>query len=281
MRQKRIAAIHDISGVGKCSLTVALPIISVAGIECCALPTALLSTHTGGFKNIYIEDLTKGIMPIAKHWKSEGFEFDAIYSGYLGSMEQVDLIKQCVNVLKGDNTLLVVDPVMGDNGKLYQTFSSEFPFKMRELCALADVITPNVTEACLMLNEDYKAPPYNKAYIEGLLKKLSKICKGTIVLTGACLNENEQGAAAYSSEDGKISFVSSHKISGIYHGTGDVFASVFVSLMVLGKGMEKALKAAVEFTCLAIENTQKNMPELWYGVNFEGVLPKLIKLLEE
>jgi len=281
MRQKRIAAIHDISGIGKCSLTVDLPIVSVSGIECCAIPTALLSTHTGGFKNIYIEDLTKGIMPIANHWKSEGFEFDAIYSGYLGSMEQVDLIKECVSVLKDDSTLVVVDPVMGDNGKLYQTFSPDFPLKMRELCDIADIITPNVTEACLMLSEEYKAPPYTKEYIEGLLIRLSKICKGTIVLTGACLNENEQGAAAYNVQNGKFSFVSCPKIAGLYHGTGDVFASVFVSAMVLGKGMERSLKSAVEFTCLAIENTQKHRPELWYGVNFEGVLPKLAELLED
>ena len=281
MRQKRIAAIHDISGIGKCSLTVALPIISVAGIECAAMPTALLSTHTGGFKNIYIEDLTKGIMPIANHWKNEGFEFDAIYSGYLGSMEQVDLIKNCISVLKGDKTLVVVDPVMGDNGRLYQSFSPEFPFKMRELCAVADIITPNVTEACLMLSEDYKAPPYTKKYIAELLLKLSEICSGTIVLTGACLSENEQGAAAYNSKDGKISFISCPRMAGIYHGTGDVFASTFVSGMVLEKGMEKSLKAAVEFTKLAIENTKENLPELWYGVNFEGVLPKLPKLLED
>lgn len=281
MRQKRIAAIHDISGIGKCSLTVALPIISVAGIECAAMPTAMLSTHTGGFKNIYIEDLTKGIMPIANHWKSEGFEFDAIYSGYLGSMEQVDLIKDCISVLKGKDTLVIVDPVMGDNGKLYQTFSPDFPCKMRGLCAVADIITPNVTEACLMLSEEYVAPPYTKKYIESLLLKLSKICSGTIVLTGACLTENEQGAAAYNSKDGKISFVSCSRMPGMYHGTGDVFASTFVSGMVLGKGMEKSLKAAVEFTKLAIENTKPNLPELWYGVNFEGVLPKLPKLLED
>lgn len=281
MRQKRIAAIHDISGVGKCSLTVALPIISVAGIECAAMPTALLSTHTGGFKNIHIKDLTENILPIAKHWKTEGFAFDAIYSGYLGSMEQVDLVKQSISLLKGEKTLVVVDPVMGDNGKLYQTFSPDFAFKMRELCAVADVITPNVTEACLMLSEEYKAPPYTKKYIESLLLKLSKICNGTVVLTGACLNENEQGAAAYNSEEEKFSFVSCPKIAGLYHGTGDIFASVFVCSMVLGRGMEKSLKAAVEFTCLAIENTTQNMPELWYGVNFEGVLPKLAKLLEE
>jgi len=281
MRQKRIAAIHDISGIGKCSLTVALPIISVAGIECAAIPTALLSTHTGGFKNIYIKDLTEGILPIAKHWKDEGFEFDAIYSGYLGSMEQVDIVKQTLSILKKEKTLVVVDPVMGDNGKLYQTFSPEFALKMRELCAVADVITPNVTEACLMLSEEYKAPPYTKEYLEGLLLKLSKICNGTVVLTGACLNEDEQGAAAYSARTQKFSFVSCPKIAGLYHGTGDIFASVFVCSMVLGKGMEKALKTAVEFTCLAIENTVKNTPELWYGVNFEGVLPKLIELLGE
>ena len=152
---------------------------------------------------------------------------------------------------------------------------------MRELCAVADIITPNVTEACLMLSEDYKAPPYTKKYIEELLLKLSEICSGTIVLTGACLSENEQGAAAYNSKDGKISFISCPRMAGIYHGTGDVFASTFVSGMVLEKGMEKSLKAAVEFTKLAIENTKENLPELWYGVNFEGVLPKLPKLLED
>jgi len=281
MRQKRVAAIHDISGIGKCSLTVALPIISAAGIECSVLPTALLSTHTGGFKNIYIKDLTGSIMPIANHWKSEGFEFDAIYSGYLGSMEQVDLIKDCISVLKNEKTLVVVDPVMGDNGKLYQTFSPEFPYKMRELCALADIITPNITEACLMLSKKYQAPPYTKKYIEELLLELSEICKGTIVLTGVCLSNNQQGAAAYNSSDGKISFISCPRMAGIYHGTGDVFASTFVSGMVLGKGMEKSLKAAVEFTHLSIKNTAPNLPELWYGVNFEGVLSKLLQLLEE
>lgn len=281
MRQKRIAAIHDISGVGKCSLTVALPVISATGVECCAMPTTLLSTHTGGFKNIYIEDLSNAILPIAKHWKSEGFEFDAIYSGYLGSMEQVDLVSTSIDILKTKDTLVVIDPVMGDNGRLYQTFSPEFPFKMKELCKNADIITPNVTEACLMLAEEYKTPPYTKEYIESLLLKLSKICSGTVVLTGCCLNEKEQGAAAYSNIEDKISFFSCPKIPGMYHGTGDIFASVFVSFMVLGKGMEKSLKAAVEFTCRAIENTQQNRPELWYGVNFEGVLPYLFKMLEE
>ena len=196
-------------------------------------------------------------------------------------MEQVDLVSASIDILKTKDTLVVIAPVMGDNGRLYQTFSPEFPFKMKELCKNADIITPNVTEACLMLAEEYKTPPYTKEFIESLLLKLSKICSGTVVLTGCCLNEKEQGAAAYSNIEDKISFFSCPKIPGMYHGTGDIFASVFVSFMVLGKGMEKSLKAAVEFTCRAIENTQQNRPELWYGVNFEGVLPYLFKMLEE
>lgn len=281
MRQKRIAAIHDISGVGKCALTVALPIISAAGIECCAIPTAVLSTHTGGFKNFYFKDLTEAILPIAEHWHNEGFEFDAIYSGYLGSMEQVDILTECTNKLKTKNTLIVVDPVMGDNGRLYQTFSPEFPFKMRELCAHADIITPNVTEGCLMVGETYHAPPYTKEYIESLLIRLSEICSGTVVLTGAVLSQGTQGAAAYNKAENKMYFASAPRIDGMFHGTGDVFASVFVSAMVLGRGIEQALKAAVDFTCRAIENTMQNRPELWYGVNFEGVLPELYDMIKE
>lgn len=280
MRQRRIAAIHDISGVGKCALTVALPIVSASGIECCAIPTAVLSTHTGGFKNFYFKDLTEAILPIAEHWQKEGFEFDAIYSGYLGSMEQVDILMECISKLKSENTLIVVDPVMGDNGRMYQIFSPEFPFKMRELCAHADIITPNITEACLMVGEEYHAPPYTKEYIENLLIRLSEICSGTVVLTGASLSHGMQGAAAYNKADKKMHFASAPRIDGMFHGTGDVFASVFVSAMVLGKGIERSLKIAVDFTCRAIENTKQNLPELWYGVNFEGVLPELYDMLK-
>ena len=279
MRQKRIAAIHDISGIGKCALTVALPIISAAGIECAVIPTAVLSTHTGGFKDFYFKDLTSAMLPIAEHWKKEKFEFDAIYSGYLGSMEQVDILQTCIEKLKTKNCLVVVDPVMGDNGRLYQTFSPEFPFKMKELCSKADIITPNITEACLLVNEKYQAPPYTKEYIEKLLLKLSEICSGTVVLTGAVLSNLEQGAAAYSKAENRTYFASGPKINGMFHGTGDVFASVFVSSMVIGNDTQKSLNTAVDFTCKAIKNTEKNRPELWYGVNFEGVLPELFKML--
>ncbi len=282
MRQKRVAAIHDISGIGKCSLTVALPVISAAGIECAVIPTAILSTHTGGFKKRpKITDLTDTILPIVHHWRDEGFEFDAIYSGYLGSMEQVDIIIETAEILKGENTLLVVDPVMGDNGKLYQAFSEDFPTKMRELCKVADVITPNVTEAALMLGEKYLPPPYTKEYLNKLLFGLSELCSGYVILTGAALKENEQGAAAFKKGDKEPIYVSTYRADGMHHGTGDIFSSVFVAATVKGLNTKKSLKAAVEFTRLAIENTESYLPELWYGVNFEGVLPRLNELLEE
>ena len=280
MRQKRIAAIHDISGLGKCALTVALPIVSVAGIECCAIPTALLSTHTGGFHDMYIKDLTDSILPIAKHWHKEGFAFDAIYSGYLGSMEQVDLLMAVIAKLKGKDTLVVVDPVMGDNGKLYQSFSPEFPLKMRELCRAADVITPNITEACLLLGRPYREPPYSKAYVEELLNGLAELCGGTVVLTGAVQTLEEQGAAAYAPEAGQTYFAAGPRVPGMYHGTGDVFASVLVSALVLGRDLQTALRAAVDFTCHAIEASAPYRDENWYGVNFEAVLPKLPQMLK-
>lgn len=281
MPQKRIAAIHDISGIGKCSLTVALPVVSTAGIECCVIPTAVLSTHTGGFHGYHFRDLTDSILPIAEHWKKEGFHFDAIYSGYLGSTRQVDVLLECIGLLRARDTLVVIDPVMADNGRLYQSFSPDFPFKMRELCGKADIITPNITEACLMLGEAYQPPPYTREYINNLLLRLSEICGGCVVLTGVSLSKYEQGAAAYSKKEQKSYFASSRRLEGMYHGTGDVFASVFVSSMVLGRGVEKSLKTAVDFTCRAIENSVADRNRNWYGVNFESVLPELNSMLRE
>lgn len=278
MRQKRVAAVHDISGLGKCSLTVALPILSAAGLECCPIPTAVLSNHTGGFKDFTFKDLTEDILPIVSRWKEEKLIFDAIYSGYLGSTRQVDILIETIKQLKSEKTLVVVDPVMGDNGCLYKSFSPEFPGKMRELCQCADVITPNMTEACLMLGESYSPPPYNKDYINSILMKLGSLCKKTVVITGVSFDKKALGAAALDVETGAISYCFNEKIEGMHHGTGDVFCSVLVSALTLGRDIDFALKAAVEFTCLSIENTF-DFPELWYGVNFEGVLNRLDDIL--
>lgn len=279
MHQKRVAAIHDISGIGKCSLTVAIPILSVAGIECCALPTAVLSNHTGGFKNFTFRDLTDDILPTVNRWQEERISFDCIYSGYLGCIQQVDILMKAINILSGSETLVVVDPVMGDNGSLYKSFSPDFPSKMAELCKMADVITPNLTEACLILNEDYRQAPFTKEYIENLLYRLADFCKKAVVLTGVCFDDGTLGAAALEVESGKISYSFGSKISGMHHGTGDIFSSVLVSALVFGKSLQEAIDIAVKFTHLSIENTEKFLPELWYGVNFEGVLKELPRLL--
>lgn len=280
MVQKRIAAIHDISGLGKCSLTVALPILSAAGHEACAIPTAVLSTHTGGFKDFTFRDLTDDIMPTVNHWKSNNFQFDAIYTGYLGSARQIDLMKQTIELLKTDKTLVVVDPVMADHGKLYGAFPPEFPSLMKELCRKADIITPNITEACFMLGRPYIEGPYTTEQIEDLFNGLKTICSGQIVLTGVYFDQKRVGAACLNPDTGHISYAFSDRVEGLYHGTGDIFTSTFLSAILNGKPTSAAIGIAVDYTYRCIKNTRENYPDLWYGVNFESQLPYLMEQMK-
>lgn len=279
MSQKRIAAIHDISGVGKCSLTVALPICSAAGIETAVIPTAVLSTHTGGFKNFTFRDLTDDIMPIAKHWKENGFEFEAIYTGYLGSARQIELVKEAADLISSEKTLLICDPAMADHGKMYVGFDLEFAKNMLTLCASADVIVPNITEAALMLGKEYVEGPYTKEYIEDLIKELHKATNSKIVLTGVHFDDDLLGAACFDGE--KLEYAFEQKIDASFHGTGDVFASAFTSALVSGHDLLAAAKVAAKFTCRSILHTMENDPTRRYGVNFEQELPYLISYLEK
>ncbi len=279
MKQKRIAAIHDISCFGRCSLTVALPMISAAGIECAVIPTAVLSTHTGGFSGYTFRDLTDDILPVAEHWKKSGISVDAVYSGYLGSKQQIDLVIKASALIKRKNALMIVDPVMADNGRLYGGFPEDFPQEMRRLCKNADVITPNITEACFMLGREYREGPYGEEYINDLLEGLSQITCGKIVLTGVWFDQRRIGAAAY--ENGSVSYTFSDRIEKCYHGTGDVFSSALVSALVRGKSLEAATKLAVGFTYDCIKHTYEQNPEMNYGVDFEAMLPRLIKYLGE
>lgn len=278
MPQKRVAAIHDISGFGKCSLTVALPIISAAKIETAVIPTAVLSTHTGGFKGYTFRDLTEDILPIAKHWKSENLKFDGIYTGYLGSKKQVGLVKQTINLLKDENTLVVVDPVMGDHGKLYAGFSSDFPKEMLTLCKEAHIIVPNFTEAAFMLGEKYIEPPYTKEYVENLIKRLATATGAQVVLTGVCFKKNEIGASVY--KNGEIFHYITNREDAVFHGTGDVFASALTAALLSNKTVFEAAKIAVDFTVLCIKKTLEENSDRRYGVNFESCLFDLIKALE-
>lgn len=276
--QKRVAAIHDISCFGKCSLTVALPIISAAGIECAAIPTAVLSTHTGGFSGYTFRDLTEDIMPVAEHWKKENLKFDAVYTGYLGSIEQIDLVCAAVDKFGDDNTLLIVDPVMADHGKLYGGFPQDFPKQMCRLCAKADIITPNITEAAFMTDMPYLEAPHTKEYIEDLITALKKITNGKIVLTGVCFKSGEIGAACC--EGDSIEYIFTKHIDAAYHGTGDVFTSTLTCGVLNGKSLKDSALIAAKYTAGCIKRTKELHPEMTYGVNFEAETPNLLKLLE-
>lgn len=277
--QKRVAAIHDLSGVGKCSLTVAIPVLSAAGLECCPLPTAVLSTHTGGFKDFTFFDLTAQILPIANHWAQEGFEFSAIYTGYLGSQRQVELVRQAVQKI-GRGAKIIVDPVMGDNGKLYQSFSNSFPLKMRELCAVADALTPNITEACLLLGQPFLPPPHSQTFLNGLLEGLRQLCRGTVILTGVSLAPGQLGALLAEPQK-PPQYLYNKRLQGTFHGTGDLFASTLTAALVRGFSAEQAVRLAVDFTLRCIETTVQKYPDLWYGVAFEDELEYFIKQVKE
>lgn len=267
-RQPRVAAIHDISCFGRCSLTVALPIISSVGIECSVIPTAVLSTHTGGFKGFTYRDLTEDIVPIVEHWKSLSLEFDAFYSGFLGSFEQIDLVAGIYDDMASDS-LVIVDPVMADNGSLYPIFPGNFPEGMRKLCSRADVMIPNMTEAVLMLGEEYVEGPYTREYVEGLLERLGSIGAGKAILTGVRFDDSTLGAAAVDYGTGEVDYYMRDVVPGYYHGTGDVFGSAVTSAMVKGFTVGEASRIAVDFTVGSLQRSAAAGTDLRYGVNFE------------
>lgn len=274
--QRRVVAIHDISCFGRCSLTVALPIISAAGVETAVIPTAVLSTHTGGFTGFTYRDLTEDIQPIVEHWKTLDLKFDAVYTGFLGSFEQIDIVARVFDSISDRNTLIVVDPVMADNGKLYTIFPNDFPAGMKKLCAKADVIIPNITEATLMLNEEYTEGPYDKEYIESLLKRLGNIGAEKVVLTGVYFNDSELGAACYDSATGEIDYAFSKRIEGYYHGTGDVFGSALVGALMNSKSLKESIRIAVDLTAGSIRRTKDAGTDIRFGVNFEQGLARYI-----
>ncbi|MCQ2078754.1 MAG: pyridoxamine kinase [archaeon] len=278
MKQPRVLAIHDISCVGKCSLTVALPLISATGLEVPSLPTAVLSTHTGGFTGFTYRDLTSDMIPILEHWKSLGLAFEGVYTGFLGSFEQIDIVCRIIDEV-GSEGCVFVDPVMADNGKLYGIFPENFPQGMRRLCSKADVILPNITEACLMLGEEYRDGPYTREYIEGLLHRLSDIGPRRVVLTGVHFDEKELGAACYDATTGQVSYAFAERIPGYFHGTGDVFASVVVAAVMNGLGVDRAIEIAVDFTQRSIRRTYEAGTDVRYGVNFEAGIPRLLEQL--
>lgn len=273
MKNNRILTIQDISCVGQCSLTVALPIISACGIEACPLPSAVLSTHTGGsFSGYTFRDLTEDFPGICAHWKKQGIDFDIVYSGYLGSKRQVSLVG---DIMRDFGSLSVVDPAMADNGRLYGGFDGEFVEAMRPLCAAADIILPNITEACLLTGIKYRES-YDEGYIRELLAALSPDGR-TVILTGVSLDAGTTGVAVYDGSD--TYFYRHERFDRCCHGTGDIYASVVVGALARGKSVADAAKIAADFTVLCIKNTAGDSAH-WYGVRFEPMLGRLIEMLK-
>lgn len=272
MVQKKVVAIHDISCYGKCSLTVALPILSAAGINTPIIPTAVLSTFVGPFPNFTYRDMTDDIIPVVKHWKDMGFEFDAIYTGFLGSKAQVDVVRKAIKMIKGPETKIYVDPVMGDYGELYSTFGPDFPPEMRKLCSDADIIIPNMTEITHMLGEPFEPGPYSKEYIIGLLKRSESLGAKKIVLTGVYFKDDELGAATYDCYTREIQYFMKKRIAGHYHGSGDIFGSGLVSSLVNGWSLAESVDIAEDLIISSIKRSVKNNYNVEHGLNFEEEL---------
>ena len=277
---KRIAAINDVSGFGKCSLTVALPVVSASGVECACIPTALLSTHTGEFTGWTRHDLTGQMMPIARHWASLGLEFDGIYSGYLASPEQALVVEEIIGTLAGPDTLVICDPAMADNGEYYSGFDTDMAHAFRRLCARADIITPNVTEAALLSGVEYSPAPHSRDYIARLFNGLERYAGRYVAITGVHPAEGVIGTVVRDRVTGEEHSAMSKAYPGMFYGTGDIFASALSALLVRGAGVGDALEAASSLVRESIERTfVRNTPRP-YGVDFEGALPAYVRRVE-
>lgn len=274
---KRAVTIQDISCFGKCSITVALPIVSAMGVECAIIPTAVLSTHTGGFKGYTFRDLSEDIPKIAEHWKRESLAFDGVYTGYLGSPEQAQMICDFIGAFKP--SLVFVDPAMADNGKLYAGFDGEIVKAMAKLCSRADMIVPNLTEATLMLGEEFRRPgEYDENYVRTILKKLTDMGAKAATLTGVVLDGARQGAVSYDPVSGEFASYFAENLPMQCHGTGDVFSSAMFGAMMLGKSNYDAVRIAVDFTVDCMKHTLGDEKH-WYGVKFEECIPDLVKMI--
>lgn len=277
-KQKKAALINDLSCVGRCSMSVALPIISACGIESVPLPTGIFSAHTE-FEGFVKADLTDKMPAIAEHWKKLGMRFDCIYSGYLASREQAEIVKRFLLDFKKSDTICIVDPVMGDNGTFYKGIDDSFIDEMRFLCSVADIIVPNVTEACMLTKTEMCGEKYDIDKIKDLLISLRNLGTAKIVITGVDFGDNQIGCAVYDSLTGKANMFFTPKTEGRFPGTGDVFASALTAAVMNGKDFAEAVQISMGFTCKCVEATLEAETDRKYGLCFETQISDLIKAL--
>ena len=275
MAYPKILTIQDISCVGQCSLTVALPVLSACGVETCVLPSAVLSTHTGGFTGYTFRDLTDDMPAICDHWVKEGIRFNAIYTGYLGSTRQIDYVRQIMEKTGADNCVKIVDPAMADHGRLYAGFDENFVEAMKSLCAAADYVIPNITEAAMLTGQPYKTE-YDRAYIDALIDGLLALGARNVIITGVAYREGKTGVVVM--ENGVHTYYEHDKLGNPCHGTGDIYASAFTGALTRGKSACDAARIAADYTVECIKATAEEENH-WYGAKFEPVLGKLIEML--
>ena len=270
---KKVLTMQDISCYGQCSITVALPILSAWGHETAILPSAILSTHTSGFKNFTVHDLSNEISKIISHWKDEQIKFDAFYVGYLGDVSHVDLVIQIKKELLKQNAEFILDPVMGDNGKLYPAFNERYVKAIRRLIKEADIILPNLTEACFLTDTKYRED-YDEDYIKEIINKLVQLGAKKIVLTGIAYEKEMTGVVVF--DGNEYHHFIHQKIDKSYHGTGDVYASTFLGAYLGHHDLMRSAITAADFVVEAIKNTMSD-PNHNYGVKFEPLLVEFIK----
>ena len=275
MAYKRLLTIQDISCVGQCSLTVALPILSACGHETAILPSAVLSTHTGGFTGFTFRDLSDDMPAINAHWLKEGLKFEAVYTGYLGSVNQIGYVREIMDTSLTEDGLRIVDPAMADNGKLYSLFNMEYVEAMKTLCATADYLLPNITEACFLTGIEYRET-YDQAYVGELMTALHRLGAKNVILTGVGFRPDETGVMI--SEQGVVSYYPHRRLSQSCHGTGDVYASAFVGALMKGLDAYTAAKIAADYVLLCMENTRGDATHT-YGVKFEPMLGTLMDMI--
>jgi len=277
MAYPRVLTVQDISCVGQCSLTVALPILSACGVEAGILPSAVLSTHTAGFSGFTFRDLTDDIPLISAHWQKEQIAFDAIYTGYLGSAKQIAYVKELFTAVAKPSCVRIVDPAMADNGALYPAFDGAYVEEMKKLCACADYVVPNVTEACFLTGVAYR-PDCTRELVAELTEKLLALGCKNVILTGVGYGSDRTGVLV-ASADGAEHY-EHEKLARSCHGTGDIFASVFTGALMKGKTAIEASRIAADFVVQCIRVSEP-YPEHTYGACFELALPELMKMLQK
>ncbi len=273
---KKILTVQDFSCVGKCSLTVAIPIISAFGIETCALPTALLSTHTQ-FKNWTFANLSNEINPITDAWEKEGISFDGIYTGYLGATDLIEQVKDIIKKFTAKSGIVMIDPAMGDNGKLYANFDMEYAKANKALCALADIVTPNITEAAFMLDMEYK-PQYDKDYLTEICRRLHQNGAKNVILTGINKSENQIGVFCLLGGKEIYEYYTEKEVQN-FHGTGDIYSSAVYGALMKGKSLPEAASFACDYTKHCIAKTLAEPNYSVYGVNFEECTKDIVDFL--